>query len=71
MFFLKLSWIIIVFGRNNLISGIFKSSKHLLGIFSIYLIISYEKYPANKEHIEGRFLGDGKLKFSIVFFKNR
>jgi hypothetical protein len=60
---------IIVLGLINLISGIFKSSKHLSGIFSIYLIMSYEKYPTKREQRGGRFLGNGKLKLSISFFK--
>ena len=60
---------IIVLGLINLMSGIFKSSEHPSGTFSIYLIISYEKYPTKREQSGGRFLGNGKLKFSISFFK--
>ena len=37
----------------------------VFGIFSIYLIISYEKKPDNKEQIGGNFFGVLNLKFSI------
>ena len=39
----ELFFIINVLGLNSLTSGSFKSSLHLLGIFSTYLIESYEK----------------------------
>ena len=51
-----------VLGRNILTSGIFRSSAHLSGIFSIYLMISYEKYPTKRDEIGGTPLGKGKLK---------
>ena len=63
--FLMLSCIIRVVGLINLISGNFKSFLHEFLIFSIYLIISYEKYPDNKEQIGGNFFGVLNLKFSI------
>ena len=40
------------------------------GTFSMYRIISYEKYPTKREQRGGRFLGKGKLKFSISFLRN-
>ena len=65
--FLKLSWITRVLGRKSLTSGNFKSFLQLLGIFSIYLIASYEKKPDIKEQIFGKFLGVSNLNSSIIF----
>ena len=59
-----------VFGLINFTSGIFMSSRQLSGTFSMYRIISYEKYPIKREQRGGRFLGKGKLKSSISLFKN-
>ena len=45
---------------------------HEFGIFSIYLIISYEKYPDNIELIGGKDFGilnlNSSIIFSIIFF---
>ena len=43
-----------------------KSFLVLLGIFTIYLIISYEKYPEMIELIGGNSFGISKLKFSWI-----
>ena len=59
-----------VFGLNNLTSGKFRSFLHLLGMFSTYLIESYEKYPDIKEHIFGNFFGVSNLNSSIIFSIN-
>ena len=61
------SCIISSFGLIILASGNFKSSLFLLGIFSRYLIMSYEKYPDIMELIEGNSLGILNLKLSITF----
>ena len=65
--FLKLSWITSVLGLKSLTSGKFKSFLQLSGIFSIYLIESYEKNPEIKEQIFGKFFGVSNLKSSIIF----
>ena len=61
-----------VLGLSILESGIFRSSVQEFGIFSIYLIISYEKYPDNNELIGGKVFGilnlNSSIIFSIIFF---
>ena len=59
-----------VLGLNSLTSGKFKSFLQLLGMFSTYLIQSYEKYPEIKEQILGNFLGVLNLNSSIIFSIN-
>ena len=56
----------IFFGLKILASGIFKSFFVLFGIFSMYLIVSYEKYPDKIELIGGKFFGISKLNSSII-----
>ena len=59
-----------VLGLSNLTSGKLRSFLQLLGIFSIYRIESYEKYPEIKEQIFGNFLGVSNLNSSIIFSIN-
>ena len=59
-----------VLGRKSLTSGKLRSFLHLLGIFSIYLMESYEKYPEIKEQIFGNSLGVSNLNSSIIFSIN-
>ena len=54
----------------NLPAGRFRSFLQLFGIFSTYLIESYEKYPDIKEHIFGSFFGVSNLNSSIIFSIN-
>ena len=61
------SFLINLTGLINLTSGRLRSFLHLLGMLSIYLIISYEKKPEIIELIGGRVFEILNLKLSIIF----
>ena len=59
-----------VLGRRSLTSGKLRSFLQLFGIFSMYLIESYEKYPEINAQMLGKFFGVSNLKSSIIFSIN-
>ena len=61
-----MSWITTILGRKSLTSGKLRSFLHLLGIFSTYLIESYEKYPEISEQIFGRLFGVSKELAKLI-----